>query len=128
MNRLADEDDVDIATLIRADLQRLLDEQRSLETERAALKLQRTNWQQAQQRLSELDAWISRVATNLDDLDYAGRRLALEACQVRVEVFGTDHTPRWQASMQLSGAAPLLFADTTFPGCIRCFRSRSRGA
>ena len=113
MNRLADEDDADIATLIRADLQRLRDDQKTLDAERSAVEQQRVNWQQTQQRLSELDAWISRVATNLDDLDYAGRRLAMEACRVRVEVFASDHSPRWQAFMQLGGSAPLLFADTT---------------
>lgn len=117
MARLADEDDADLAALIRADLAALREETRTLERERAGLEQQREGWAAAQQRLDQLDLWVRNVSTNLAEFDYAQRRLALTECQVAVTVWATDHAPRWQATMQLGGAAPIAFMTTCSAAC-----------
>jgi len=63
---------------------------------------------------------------NLETLDYAGKRLALNASRVQAQVWATDHTPRWHATMHLGGDGPLAFLDTTNRGCTRCSRWRIR--
>jgi site-specific DNA recombinase len=128
MASLAKEDNPDVAAMIRADLAALLVEQRVIDSERETLERQRDSWRLAQERLHELDRWVRTVAMNLETLDYAGKRLALNASRVQVQVWATDHTPRWQATMHLGGDAPMSFMDTTNRGCTRCSRWRSRAA
>jgi hypothetical protein len=111
--------------MIRADLAALLTEQRVIDTERQVLERQRDSWRLAQERLHELDRWVRTVATNLETLDYAGKRLALNASQVQVRVWATDHAPRWEATMHLGGDAAMSFLDTTSRGCTRCSLWRS---
>jgi site-specific DNA recombinase len=120
MARLADEDDADLAALIRADLAALLSERGRLDSERAVLERQRESWRLAQARLTDLDVWVRAVATNLDDLDYAGKRLAIEACRVQVKVWAKDRTPRWEATMRLGGDTPIALVDTTAHNRIEC--------
>jgi site-specific DNA recombinase len=127
MASLAKEDNLDVAAMIRAELATLLSEQRAIDAESAALERQRQSWRLAQEHLHELDRWIRTVATNLDTLDYSGKRLALNACQVQVRVWATVQSPRWQATMQLGSAIPMTFVDTTSRGCTRCSRWRSHG-
>jgi site-specific DNA recombinase len=86
MASLAKEDNPDVAAMIRADLAALLAEQRVIDTEHEALERQRDSWRLAQERLHELDRWVGTVATNLETLDYAGKRLALNASRVQVKV------------------------------------------
>jgi site-specific DNA recombinase len=128
MASLAKEDNPDVAAMIRADVAALLVEQQVIDTERETLKRQRDSWRLAQERLHELDRWVRTVAMNLGTLDYAGKRLALNASRVQVRVWATDHTPRWHATMHLGGDGPLAFLDTTSQGCTRCSRWRSRAA
>jgi site-specific DNA recombinase len=126
MTSLAKEDNPDVAAMIRADLAALLAEQWVIDTERAALERQRDSWQLAQERLHELDRWVRTVATNLETLDYAGKRLALNASRVQVQVWAKDHTPRWHATMHLGGEAPFSFLNTTIQDCTKCSRWRGR--
>jgi site-specific DNA recombinase len=111
MDRLAEENDADIATLIRADLVDLVNEKRRLEQEREALDRQRQGWQLAQDQLIELDRWLDVVAVNLDTLDYSQKRLALEALGATVRVWSTEHTPRWDISLRPD------FLTTTIGAC-----------
>ncbi len=99
MARLADEDNLDIAALIRADVATLLDEGRRLEQERSDLEIHRDGWRLAQERLSELDHWVRNVATNIDAFDYAKKRLALDALGATVRVWSKDHNPRWDVKL-----------------------------
>jgi site-specific DNA recombinase len=100
MARLADEDNADLATLIRADLAVLVDERRRLDQERVELDRQREEWRLAQDRLAELDLWVQNVAANLDEFDYAKRRLALTELGATVRVWAKDHSPRWEVKLR----------------------------
>ena len=128
MASLAKEDNPDVAAMIRVDLAALLTEMRVIEAERETLERQRDSWRLAQERLHEIDRWVRTVATNLDTLDYAGKRLALNAIHVQVRVWATDHTPRWEATMQVGGDAAVIFMDTTSRESTRCSRRRSHVA
>jgi site-specific DNA recombinase len=119
---LAAEDNADVAALIRADLAALAVAKRQLDHERDELSRQRTAWEDAQQRLADLDQWIATVSANLADADYQTKRLALSACRVLVCVWATDHTPRWQATMQLGQGAAFDIVATTGRCCTRCSR------
>jgi site-specific DNA recombinase len=99
MARLADEDNPDVAALIRTDVAALLDEGRRLEQDRSSLEIQCDSWRLAQERLSELDHWIRNVAANIDAFDYAKKRLALDALGATVRVWSMDHNPRWDVKL-----------------------------
>jgi site-specific DNA recombinase len=119
MDRLAQTDDADVATLIMADLAVLTAQRRRWDAERDDLDRQRQAWQDAQQRLADLDLWVRNVAANLDDIeaDYGKKRFALAACKVQVRVWASDHDPRWHATMHLGDGAPIEIADTTSRCC-----------
>jgi hypothetical protein len=99
MARLAEEDNPDVAALIRTDVATLLDEGRRLEQERSNLEIQCDGWRLAQERLSELDHWIRNVAANIDAFDYGKKRLALDALGATVRVWSMDHSPRWDVKL-----------------------------
>lgn len=109
---LAAEDNPDVAALIRADLAQLAAERRALDEELARIDAERQAWLSAQQRLEDLEYWIGNVARNLEALDYQGRREVLIACDVRVDVWATDHTPRWQVTMRL-GNEPVIVSPSS---------------
>ena len=113
MGDLADEDNPDVRALIRADVAASVAEQRRLEQERADLEQQREGWRLAQERLDELDLWIQNVAANLDEFDYAKKRMALHELHVEVTLWATDHTPRAEATMQLGGEPVVVIVTTT---------------
>ena len=114
MDRLADEDDAELAAMIRADLKAKGEEKRRLEDERADLDRQREGWRLAQERLAELDLWVQNVAANLDEFDYAKRRLALSELGAEVRVWGTDHTPRWEVRLRSDAFGSSTVNSTTF--------------
>ena len=72
--------------------------------ERDAILGRRSAWRAWRARLGDLQAWCRTVAANVDDLDYDGRRLAMEALGVRVTLWGTDHTPRYEILTNLDPA------------------------
>ncbi|HEV2122581.1 MAG TPA: recombinase family protein [Chloroflexota bacterium] len=84
-----------------------LEAQRNQLTEERATILGRTHaWQQAQERLGDIQAWCHTVAANLETLSYEEKRLALDALGVHVTVWRTGHTPRYEirANIPLDGA------------------------
>lgn len=123
MRDLAAEDNGDVAALIRVDLASLSNEHRRLEQERDSLERQRETWQLTQSNLANLDTWLERVRLNLDGFDsgYAEKRLALSACRVRVQVWATDHSPRWQATMHLGDGPETVFCENNRPGLYQVF-------
>lgn len=114
MDRLADEDDAELAAMIRADLKARGEEKRRLEEERADLDRQREGWRLAQERLAELDLWVQNVAANLDEFDYAKRRLALSELGADVRVWGTDHKPRWEVRLRSDAFGPSTVNSAAF--------------
>lgn len=96
-----------VATLVTEKLAELERLQTRLDDERGACVQRQAAWREAQRRLGELQTWCRTVAANLDTLDFAGRRDALEALGVRVTVWRKEHVPRWDvtASVPLSREA-----------------------
>ncbi len=113
MAHLADEDDADLAALVRADLVALADEKRRLEQDRVDLDRQREGWTLAQDRLAELDLWVRNVTANLDEFGYDKRRLALSELGATVRVWATDHSPRWEVALRPDAFGPPIVNPST---------------
>jgi site-specific DNA recombinase len=84
-----------------AELATLAAQQRELQAERAELEARQAGWQADQDRLADVVGWCERVAANLPRLTYAQKRDALTALDVKVRVWRTDHTPRWEVTMRI---------------------------
>jgi len=98
---LSDIDDDDVADLVRADLQTLAVERRRLDEERNNLRLQQEGWETGESMLDSIEAWCRNVAANLRILSYDDKRIALGAMGLEARVWATNHTPRFEITMQL---------------------------
>ena len=96
-------EDEDAAAPLLAELRSLAAQRRALEAERQHLKAERDDWETLQARLNAIAAQCETVRANLDTLDYQGKRDLLYAFNVKVKVWATDHTPRFEATMQPEG-------------------------
>ena len=98
-------EDQEAAGPVVAQLEALRGQQRALEAERETVRARRANWELGQQRLTDLQAWCSKVGARLSELTYEQRRLALDALGVQVQVWKADHTPRYviTANIPLDG-------------------------
>jgi site-specific DNA recombinase len=94
-------DDPDAAAPVVAELKALAGQQRHLRAEQEALRSEQAGWHVAQQSTANLQHWCQQVATTLDTLDYAGRRLALEALGVEARVYGAGREPRIEIKLNL---------------------------
>ncbi len=101
---LARTDDEYVADSLIADISALGKQAGALDAELGRLSAERASWEADQQRLDDLQAWRRDVSRNLSLLDYAGRRLALEALGVQVRVWATNHDPRYEIRMELDAA------------------------
>jgi hypothetical protein len=108
--------DDDAGAPIRAKLAEMAEQKRQLEAERTATLERRGAWELTQQRIDDLAHWCEQVAANAAELDFAGKRLAIEALDVRVKVWRTADGIRWE----LLGSAPL---DTPAPSTL-AYKSR----
>lgn len=99
-------DDDDAAAPIIAELNTLASRAKELDAERVMTLERQEGWQSAQDRITNLSAWLSSVADNLNDLTYQHKRDLLTALDVRVRLFRNDHTPRYEitASLPLDSA------------------------
>jgi site-specific DNA recombinase len=93
--------DPDSAGEVRTMLRGLSDRRQALVTERDEAQIRHERRQEDLGRLRTIQQWQDRVAQNLDDLDYAGRRDALLAVGLRMTVWKTDHTPRWEIVLEI---------------------------
>jgi site-specific DNA recombinase len=113
MRRYRDEEDAELADLIRRDLITLQDEQRRLEGALIAVE-QRIEAQDGNRRqLEAMQDYCAQVRSTLAGADFATRRLAVEALIERVDAAGTEW--QWRASIpvgDLEGCA----VTTTFTG------------
>lgn len=86
VKRLAAEDDDDVAALIQQELKAITKQRRDLEGERGALQGQIDEREAAKADMAAFRDWLTNVARNLDAMDYAMKRVALEALGVTVRV------------------------------------------
>jgi site-specific DNA recombinase len=70
-------EDADAAAPLAAHLEELGRRKRALEAERSVVLAQRSEWEAARARITEIEAWCEAVAAELDGLDYSGRRRVL---------------------------------------------------
>jgi site-specific DNA recombinase len=96
-----------VADVVADKLTALGTQRARLEAERAQLLGERDTWQRTQDRLIELTTWCRTVAANLDALTYDERRMALEALGVQVQVWPSDHTPRYAITASIPFLAAL---------------------
>ena len=87
--------DLDSAALVREQLSGLMAQRRVLETRRAELVNHQAEQAAARERLLELSEACQLVSANLQRFSYEQRRLALEAFDIQVKVWKSDHGPRW---------------------------------
>jgi hypothetical protein len=78
-------------------------QRRTLEAERVRLAAERDDWESLQSRLDAIAERCDMVRGNLDTLDYQGKRDLLYAFNVKVKIWATDHSPRFEATMQPEG-------------------------
>ena len=107
---LADDDDAGAPLL--AQLRTLGERKRQLAEERAGIERRRGAWLAARDQLANVTEWCRRVSANLPTLDYAEKRLALEWLGVRVRLWGTDHSPRYEITASIPLAAPIVDSTT----------------
>jgi site-specific DNA recombinase len=88
------DDEEDAAPLVR-EIKRLREQEESYQCERETLIARRAQWEQAQEHVSQIVQWCSRVASRLDELTYQQKRMALEALGVKVKLYRHNHDPRY---------------------------------
>lgn len=95
---------------VRALLKTLAEQRQALEAERVEAQVRHERRQEVRARLQGIAAWQDRVARNLDNLDYAGKRDALLTVGLRMNVWRNGHSPRWEIEMDID---PAQLEDTT---------------
>ena len=71
------------------------------EQQRAALLAEQARWDEAQDRLSDIEHWCGRVARRLSTLSWAEKRLALDGLGVVVQVYCPDHDPHYEITASI---------------------------
>lgn len=103
------DDPVATAPLV-AQLQSVSDRAKSLQAERQEVLHRRELWQATQTDFDNLLAWCLTVASNVDDLSWEQKRLALDALGFSVRLFAADHSPRFLVTAAID---PSLVTTTT---------------
>jgi site-specific DNA recombinase len=103
--------DADSAGEVRTMLRSLSERRKALEAEREEAHDRYERRQADLGRLRTIQQWQDRVAANLDDLDYAGRRDALVAVGFKMTVWKADHAPRWEIVVDID---PEIIADSSW--------------
>jgi site-specific DNA recombinase len=93
--------DPDSAGEVRAMLRTLSERRSALEKERAEAQTRHERRREDLGRLRGIQEWQARVARNLDDLDYTGKRNALLAVGLTMTVWRQEHTPRWEIKLDI---------------------------
>jgi site-specific DNA recombinase len=112
IGRLALIDDEDAAGLITAEINALSSQKRQLIEEQTALERQQAEWHATAQQLAQLDEWCRRVATNLPTLAYEQKRMLLEALDVAVRLYHTNHRPRYEIRASIPAIDPIVSTST----------------
>ncbi len=96
IKRMALLEDEETVVLVTADVNSLTSQKRQLHDERTAIEHRQAAWQATGEQLLQLEDWCRRVATNLPTLDYTQKRSLLEALEVRVILYHSNHDPRYE--------------------------------
>jgi site-specific DNA recombinase len=96
-------DDDDASAPLLNELRALAAQKRALQAERERVAAEHDDWESMQARLDAIATQCETVRGNLETLDYQGKRDLLYALNVQVKVWATDHTPRFEATMQPEG-------------------------
>lgn len=88
-------EDPEAASPLVAQLQSLADRAKALQAERAEIERRQAAWHGLQDDLDGLSNWCRQVATNVDDLTWEERRLALTALGFAVTLYPNGHDPRY---------------------------------
>lgn len=97
-----------VAAAVRERAAGLETEHARLQAERERVLARRAAWEQAQERLGDIQAWCNSVAVNLAEQTYAQKREALEALGIAVTVWPSDHTPRWTITTDIPFDASIV--------------------
>ncbi|MDF3038612.1 MAG: hypothetical protein K0Q71_1318, partial [Thermomicrobiales bacterium] len=62
--------------------------------------------------LAELGLWVQNVSANIEEFDYAKKRMALSELGATVRLWATDHSPRWDVKLR-PDAFSASFMDTS---------------
>lgn len=97
-NLVANLSDLDAVSgqVIRRELATLSTRYTALQAEREALLDRQQAWEDARERMRDLQAACSRVTQKVETLSYQYRRLALEAYKVQAKVWPVGHEPRYE--------------------------------
>lgn len=101
IRRLAAIDDEDAAALVTAEINNLAMQKQQLQEEQLAVGQQQADWIATADQLAKIEEWCRRVATNLPALDYEQRRALLEALDVAVRLYHSDHQPRYEITASI---------------------------
>lgn len=118
VRQLAAFDDDETISLIQTEMKSLARQRQTLETERQSVIRQQDAWKLAQAHLDQLRRWRQMVAKNLDELDYAGKRQALDALGVKVTAYPQDHQPRYEIRASLPIEIPIADDDEECDDCV----------
>jgi site-specific DNA recombinase len=118
------------ADLIAQKINALETQRTRLTAERESILARSRSWEQAQQRLADIQAWCRTVATNLSTISYAGQRLALDALGVQAKVWRKDHEPRYEvrAAIPLDVPTDPIVSTTSICGGTPSARGSRRSA
>lgn len=100
---IAHADDDEVAAPLLGELRALGAQVKVLQAEREVLATRHERAAANTARLEDLVHWCRQVGANLGALDYAGRRLAIEALGLRVALWREGTSTRWE----VTGSAPL---------------------
>lgn len=101
IRRLAAIDDEDAAALVTAEINGLAMQRQQLQEEQLAVEWQQEEWIATADQLAKIEEWCGRVATNLFTLDYEQRRALLEALNVAVRLYHSDHQLRYEITASI---------------------------
>ncbi len=94
-------DDDEAASPLLAELKSLSNQKRDLQAERESLLASRTLAEADRERLLSLADWCNRVIGNLPGLSYKDKRDVLSSLNVQVRVWPSNHSPRWEMTMDI---------------------------
>lgn len=95
-NAIAALADTDASAPLLVKLQALANQKRTLEAERERAAARIQAWHDARDRLDQAEAWCKTIATKAADANYAMRRALFALMDVRVKVYASDRTPRYE--------------------------------
>ncbi|CAN5767526.1 hypothetical protein BH23CHL2_BH23CHL2_25040 [soil metagenome] len=108
--RVALTDDDDSAAVLMAQVDQLSQRRRELENERETVAGQVESYQLSRQVIDDLNGWRKRTAESMDVMSFTERRELLETLRIKVQLWPSDHSPRWLATSEI---VPSILLNST---------------